>query len=94
MSYKTTSSTTTYRTHLSTAHPNSWVEACDHLGIPISGKNFQPLVEKIRKQLANASRNAPVSGTDAEANAAPRIPFSTEAFLDAIIDFVVADDQV
>lgn len=84
-SYKKTSSTTSYRNHLSRFHLERWVACCDHLKIQIGGEEFQADVNRVRQQKPNQSGN---DGLES------RLAFSAEAFVDAIIDFVVGDDQV
>lgn len=88
-SYSKTSSTSSYRTHLSKIHIARWVDSCDQLKIPISGDDFQPLVEEYRSQRDNRSKICTENS-----NIEERLAFSAEAFLDAIMDFVVGDDQV
>jgi hypothetical protein len=59
-----------------------WVKACDSLKIPIRGDKANRVVRKFQ--------NLP-EPTDLEAN---RQDFSKEAFVDAITEFIVGDDQV
>ena len=75
------------RRHLYDHHADSWIEGCDKLRIPITAKDAQRAVLDYRRRNGQASAN----NTDSSQT---RHPFSHEAFVDAIIEFVVADDQV
>ena len=75
------------RRHLYEHHANSWIEGCDKLHIPITAKEAQQVVSDYRHQNGQASTN---NTEDSET----RRPFSNEAFVDAIVEFIVADDQV
>jgi hypothetical protein len=77
-----TTSTSSLRKHLFSDHLEEWSTACDTRKIPIT---VPAAIEAIRK-----FRNEPGSTTlEAE-----RPEYSKEAFIDAIVDFVVGDDQV
>ena len=81
-SFAVTTSTSSLRKHLFSDHIEEWSTACDSLKIPV----IAPIaVEAIRKFC-----NEPIS-TQLEAE---RPEYSKEAFIDAIVDFVVGDDQV
>jgi hypothetical protein len=73
---------TNIRDHLAKYHITDWVKACDEMGITIGGSKAQIAVRKFRKL---------PGPTDLEAE---RPNFSKEAFVDALAEFVVADDQV
>ena len=75
------------RRHLYEHHANSWIEGCDKLRIPITAKEAQRVVSDYRRQSGQASAN------NVE-NSQTRCPFSNEVFVDAIVEFIVADDQV
>jgi hypothetical protein len=75
------------RKHLYEHHADSWIEGCDKLRIPITAKDAQRAVLDYRR------RNGQASANTAE-DSKTRRPFSHEAFVDAIIEFIVADDQV
>ena len=75
------------RRHLYEHHTDSWIEGCDKLRIPITAKDAQRVVSEYRH------RNGQAGANNAE-NSRTRRPFSNEAFIDAIIEFIVADDQV
>lgn len=70
------------RKHLYSVHLDEWVTTCDQLHIPI---NSNAAAEYVRN-----FRNEPPS-TSLESE---RPEYSKEAFIDAIVDFVVGDDQV
>jgi hypothetical protein len=65
-----------------------WVEGCDQLKIPIKAKEAAKFVDTycVRKhqKIGNTSNSEP----------GKRKPFSQEAFVDAIVEFIVGDDQV
>jgi hypothetical protein len=86
--YGKKTSTTVRRSHLSESHPSAWIAACDKLGIDITAKGAQNTVRNYRKQHNPASSAAASDPEDL------RKPFTPEAFVDAIVDFIVSDDQV
>ena len=75
------------RRHLFEHHIDSWIEGCDKLRIPITAKEAQRAVTDYRRRKGQANTNS-------TENAKPGRPFSQEAFVDAIVEFVVSDDQV
>ena len=75
------------RKHLYKHHADSWIEGCDKLRIPITAKDVQQVVLDYQCQNSQASAN---TAEDLKM----RHLFSHEAFVDAIIEFIVADDQV
>ena len=67
-------------------HIGDWVTSCDKLGIKITA-------EMVTKEVANFRGESEQSGCDA--NKKPeRRNYSREAFVDAILAWVVTDDQV
>ena len=84
--YGKNTSTTVRRNHLCESHPNAWITACDKLGIDITAKGAQNTIRNYRKQ-----HNQAASADDPEDL---RKHFTPEAFVDAIVDFIVSDDQV
>ncbi|KAI0042415.1 hypothetical protein FA95DRAFT_1465474, partial [Auriscalpium vulgare] len=64
-----------------------WVASCDKSGITITAKEAQDAVDTYRGQ-----RNSAQSRDSAE-QSLPRPPFTNEAFVDALVEFIVADDQ-
>jgi hypothetical protein len=75
-------SVSTLRKHLYKNHIEQWVTACDDLKIPITAKGAEEPVRIFRKEPASTSIES------------ERPTYSKEAFVDAIVDFVVGDDQV
>jgi hypothetical protein len=85
--YSLKTGTDPLRKHLYEDHPNSWISGCDRLCIPITAKAAQRAVAEYRNRQGQhtnqQSSNLKVNRT-----------FSREAFVDAIIEFIVVDDQV
>ena len=82
ITFSANTSTSILRRHLYSDHIEEWVNACDLLKIPITAA---PAVEAVRN-----FRDEPAP-TPLESE---RPEYSKEAFIDAIVDFVVGDDQV
>lgn len=70
------------RKHLSKNHIEQWVTTCDNLKIPITAKSAEEAVRIFRKE------------PDPTSLETERLTYSKEAFVDAIVDFIVGDDQV
>ena len=81
-SFGTTTGTSNLRKHLFTDHLEQWVTACDQLKIPITAKAALLEVRKFR----NAPADTPLESERPE--------YSKGAFVDALVEFVVGDDQV
>ncbi|KAJ7936657.1 hypothetical protein B0H13DRAFT_1469856, partial [Mycena leptocephala] len=86
--FSRTTSSGVLRKHLYEHHVDAWVEGCDKLKIPIKAKEAASHVDayRVRKH----------QKTGATSNSEPgkkRTPFSQEAFVDAIVEFIVGDDQ-
>ena len=79
--------TTVLRTHLCNEHLGPWVDGCDKFKIPIVAKTFQDRVDEYRK--ANGRIHA-----RQEDPTLPTRAYSREAFIDAIVEWIIADDQV
>ncbi|KAH9920264.1 hypothetical protein B0H21DRAFT_668206, partial [Amylocystis lapponica] len=77
------------RRHLYERHADDWISRCDQLHIPITAKEAQPAVADYRRRQGQNNTSTSHSGQPVL-----RRPFSNEAFVDAIIEFIVADDQV
>lgn len=87
--FSLTTGTDPLRKHLIDHHVNTWIAACDKLEIKITAKSAQRAVTDYRQRQGESSQSSP----DAKAkNGSP--PFSQEAFVDAIVEFIVANDQV
>jgi hypothetical protein len=72
------------RKHLVNDHIEQWVSACDDLKIPITAKAALPAVRKFRNEPADEP-------TSLESE---RPEYSKTAFVDALVEFVVGNDQV
>jgi hypothetical protein len=79
-------STGTLRTHLATVHLHEWVAACDKEKIKISAKSVQELVTEYRN---NNGEERPSKTGERK-----RKPYSRKGFVNAIVEFIVTDDQV
>jgi hypothetical protein len=74
--------TSNLRKHLYNEHLEQWVTSCDDLKIEITAQAAIPAVKKFRQE--------PVD-TPLESE---RPEYSKEAFVEAILEFIVGDDQV
>jgi len=74
--------TTNLRKHLYNEHLEQWVTTCDDLKIEITAQAAIPAVKQFRQE--------PVD-TPLESE---RPEYSKEAFVEAILEFIVGDDQV
>jgi hypothetical protein len=75
-------STSTFRRHLTDHHVNDWVTCCARLKIKITAG-------AAKKALAALKLGDQSSGTTEV-----RQPYSKEGFVDALVEFIIADDQV
>lgn len=80
--FSLTTSTSVLRRHLFENHLDLWITACDDMKIKITAKEALPVIEAHRQE----PQKTPLE--------AARPEFSKEAFLDALVEFIVADDQV
>jgi hypothetical protein len=81
-SFGSTTSTSNLRKHLYNEHLEQWVTSCDTLDIKITAQAAIPAVKAFRQE--------PVD-TDLESK---RPKYSKETFVEAIVEFIVGDDQV
>ena len=91
VSYSDTTSKTVMRKHLANKHLVTWVQGCDQLNISISSSG------KMKKNIEDYWQQTRSQGSLESANGKPdqpRTEFSPEAFVDAIMEFIVANDQV
>ncbi|KAF7334741.1 HAT family dimerization domain-containing protein [Mycena sanguinolenta] len=86
--FSTTTSTGVLRKHLYEHHLEAWVEGCDQLKIPITAKEAAPHVEQYRIR-----KNQKTGSTSTQEPGKKRTKFSQEAFVDAIVEWIVSDDQ-
>lgn len=85
--YSTSTSSGNLRYHLAAQHIEEWVPACDERKIPVQGGSK---VDRLIYAFQNKGMAMP-EPVDPRAN----VPeFSKAAFVDALVDFIVADDQV
>jgi hypothetical protein len=82
-----TTGTGVKRLHLVDCHVDKWVSSCDRLKLPITAKTVQDAVCNYRKRQGQVFS---LSSTDS----ITRSSFSQEAFVNAIMNFIIADDQV
>ncbi|KAK7059465.1 hypothetical protein R3P38DRAFT_3522585 [Favolaschia claudopus] len=80
-------STGILRRHLYERHLEVWVQGCDQLKIDITAREALPHVEAYR-----GKQNGSNSSSTAD-SAKKQPPFSNEAFVDAIVEWIVSDDQ-
>jgi hypothetical protein len=80
--FSSTTSTGVLRRHLYENHIGLWLKGCADQGIDITAQEAQPAIQ--------AYHNAP----EASQLEVMRPPYSKEAFFDALVEFIVADDQV
>ncbi|KAJ7463230.1 hypothetical protein FB451DRAFT_463925, partial [Mycena latifolia] len=76
------------RKHLYENHLDAWVEGCDKLKITIKAKEAIKHVEEYRNRKQHTTGTAPNPKPETK-----RTAFSQEAFVDAIVEFIVGDDQ-
>jgi hypothetical protein len=81
-SFGLTTSTSNLRKHLYSEHVEEWVAACDDLKIKITARAALPVVQKFRTE------------PDATPLESERQEFTKEAFVEAVLEFIVGDDQV
>jgi hypothetical protein len=82
--------TSVKRQHLVDCHIDLWISSCDQLKIPITAKTVQDAVCDYRMRQGQAHTQS--SSTDSSTPS--RSPFSQEAFVNAVMNFIIADDQV
>ena len=81
--------TSSLRTHLFTHHLDIWVDGCDKFKIDITAQNAQGPVAAYRERKWQGGTLPEGSGRPDDLG-----EFSHEAFVDAITQFIIADDQV
>lgn len=87
--YSGGTSTTGLRNHLATEHLEEWVDSCGQFNIKISGKEAKVLVANLWQRCGEHVQEPAVPG-----EWQGRQPYSNEAFIDAIVAWIVGDDQV
>lgn len=76
--------TTSLRKHLANEHIETWISICDKQNIKITATSIAKHVAAYRTE----------HGETTEPNYTTRQKFSKEGFVDAIVEWMVADDQV
>ncbi|KAF5338299.1 hypothetical protein D9758_015766 [Tetrapyrgos nigripes] len=87
-SYEMSTGISNIRNHFSRAHKDVWFAACDRFKFKVGGRY------KLDYESWRHDQNLPaaeVGGGNIQAE--ERVPFSMGAFVDALVDFIVADDQ-
>jgi hypothetical protein len=87
--YSKSTSTTVLRKHLCDCHADTWISSCTELNINITAKAAQSTVNAYRRKHEGFSQPTEENGAEHI-----RQTYSKEAFLDALVDFIVSDDQV
>jgi hypothetical protein len=82
MDFSVKTSTGVLQQHLAKSHIALWVSACEEKKIEIVAKEVQENLAQYHQQPQQ---------TELEAN---RLEFSKESFLNALLEFIIADDQV
>lgn len=88
MEYSDTTGTTVLCGHLIDDHSDEWIPTCKALCISITAKDAQPALVEYEHWHGNPrlATTKTTTGT--------HMPFSNEAFVDALTEFIIADDQV
>lgn len=84
--FKSSSSTSTLRAHLARFHLDEWIEHCDKEGIPTRWKETEAAVHSYHRKHGQ--------NTGSKSQSSERKKFSNEAFVDALAEFIIQDDQV
>lgn len=84
--YSVNTTTGVLRRHLQSVHLGDWVEECDRKGIQISGAKAQGAAADYRQRTGKRGSSVTIPGQ--------RPCFTKEGFLNALIEFIVSDDQV
>ena len=89
--FRDSTGTSSIRRHLYDLHLSEWISICDQYNIPITGKTARDRVNDYRlaqRTQASVDQGA-FSPLDSE-----RREFSKEVFVEALVEWIVADDQV
>lgn len=89
----TTKSTDSYRHHLAKHHLKPWIEACLALKIPLTSVAAKEALQEYHKQFPESTRPSFTRAADAATDLSHQV-FTKEAFVDALMIWIVADDQV
>lgn len=80
--FAVTTGTGSLRKHLSGEHIEEWVTSCDDLGIKITAEGALPAVREFHAETEPTSLEG------------ERQEYTKETFVEAILEFIVGDDQV
>ncbi len=80
-SYRATTATGPLRSHLFKHHMEEWVKECQRLKINLRGREGEEAIAR-------------TTGLPIERQATAHIPFTQDNFLDGLVQFIVATDQV
>ena len=87
--YKETTGSGNLRKHLYLKHSEDWFSHCDELGIEITSTN-----KELQSRLANYRQQHVQALKPAFDKSISRQKYTPKAFVDAIVEFIVADNQV
>lgn len=92
LQYQPSTGTDILQKHLYTYHVDAWVEGCDKFGIEITAQKAQHAVDQYRQDTGSQTT---ATGGQAKTKTGPASkPYSPEAFIDALVEWIVADNQV
>ena len=80
-SYSGSTASVPLRAHLLAHHAEEWVQACWEKNIDLRGKEGEEALAR-------------VTGVPVDRQAEAQVPFTQDNFLDALVQFIVATDQV
>jgi hypothetical protein len=88
--YGETTASSNLRKHLYHCHDDAWFASCEKLGIEITSRD-----KRLQSALADyRRRHGQVILKPLDDGPAPCSKFTPETFTDAIVEFIVANDQV
>ena len=87
--YGATTGTSSLRRHLMNEHLADWVSGCDRMQVPIKAKEAQEVVKEYRKSNMLGSIVDDMPSDEPE-----KKDYSPAAFVDALVAWIVSDDQV
>ena len=91
--YSKNTGTSILRRHLYTTHPSEWISACKSLRISIKSSAALRAVSEWEETKSDLPEDEALDSKDTVLPS-EKVPFSQEAFVDAIIAWIVSDDQV
>lgn len=91
--YGRTTGTTNYCEHLRKYHLKPWIESCVAQNIPLTSVAAQKALQEYKEKYV-ADTEGPQSGAVPSSGDTPSTPLSHEAMVDAIMEHIIADDEV